>query len=184
MIARATNRARYSLPVRRLPRFALVVTALLSLGAGAAAIALAAPAKITPAGVGGVKLGTPYPSVRAAGLVGKLGPGCELAGPNTRSAPLRAPLKGSVDLTRTTPRRITTVVVRGGAAARGVGIGARSAAITAAFPKAVFDHSTDATFGLTLVRVPKSGGGRLQFAVDTTTKKVTLIGIPAIPFCE
>jgi hypothetical protein len=34
------------------------------------------------------------------------------------------------------------------------------------------------------VKIPKSGGGRLQFGVDTKTKKVTLIGIPSIPFCE
>lgn len=171
--------------MRRIPRFGVAVTATaLSLAAGAATVVLAAPAKITPSGVGGVKLGATYKSARAAGLLGTVRPGCELAGPNTRSAPLRPPLTGSVDLSTTSPRRIRTIVVRGGAAAGAVRIGATSTAIRAAFPKAVFDHSTDATFGLTLVRVPTSGGGRLQFAVDTTTKKVTLIGIPAIPFCE
>jgi hypothetical protein len=157
---------------------------VLTLFAGAAAVVAAPGATITPAGAGGVKLGATYTSARAAGLLGKLTAGCELAGPNTRSAALRLPLKGAVDLTRTTPRRISAIVVRGGATARGVGIGAKAAAIRAAFPKAVFDHSTDAMFGLTLVRVPRSGGGRLQFALDTTTKKVTLIGIPAISFCE
>jgi hypothetical protein len=148
------------------------------------AMALAASKPITPSGVGAVKLGKTYSSLRLAGQVGKITPGCELAGPNTRSASLRAPLKGSVDLSTTTPRRVRTIVVRGGGAARGVGIGARSAAIRAAFPAVTFDHGTDATFGITIARVPKSGGGRLEFAVDTTTKKVTLIGIPAIPFCE
>ena len=39
-------------------------------------------------------------------------------------------------------------------------------------------------FAITLVKVPTGSGGRLQFAVDTTTRKVTLIGIPNIPFCE
>lgn len=162
----------------------MVTSVAIGVLATTSAVVLAAPSQVTPAGVGGVKLGKTYTSVRAAGLLGKIGPGCELAGPGTRSAPLRAPLKGSVDLTRTTPRRIANVVVRGGATARGVGIGARSSAIRAAFPTAVFDHRTDATFGLTIVRVPKSGGGRLEFAVDTTTKKVTLIGVPGIPFCE
>ena len=65
-----------------------------------------------------------------------------------------------------------------GATARGVGIGANAAAIRAAFPRVRFDHRGDATFGLTIARVPKGGGGRLEFGVDTTTKRVTLIGIP------
>jgi hypothetical protein len=39
-------------------------------------------------------------------------------------------------------------------------------------------------FGVTLVRVPKNGGGKLQFAVDTKTHGVVLIGIPLIEFCD
>ena len=143
-----------------------------------------APAKITAAGVGAVKLGKTYTSLRAAGLVGKLRPGCELAGPRTRLASLVAPLKGSVDLTLGSPRRVAAIVVRGGATARGVGIGATTAAIRRAFPRAVVDHRSDAVFGLTFVRVPKSGGGRLEFGVSTTTKKTVLIGIPRIPVCD
>lgn len=178
MIARATSQARYPLPVRSL---AVVLALVLALSG---AVALAAAKPVTPSGVGAVKLGKTYSSLRLTGLLGKITPGCELAGPNTRSAPLRAPLKGSVDLSTTSPRRVRAIVVRGGGAARGVGIGATSAAIRKAFPAARFDRSTEATFGITIARVPKSGGGRLEFAVDTRTRKVTLIGIPAIPFCE
>jgi hypothetical protein len=83
-----------------------------------------------------------------------------------------------------TPRKVVDIAVRGGAIARGVGIGATIANIKAAYPKAKVDHSTDHTFGVTIVRIPKSGGGRLQFAVDTRTHRVTLIGIPLIAFCE
>ena len=160
------------------------VLAAVAVLAATGAVALAASAaRVTPAGVGAVKLGKTYTALRAAGLLGKLRPGCELAGPNTRSAPLRAPLRGSVDLTRRSPRRVARIVVNRGAAARGVGIGATSAAIRAAFPKVVFDRSTEATFGIILARVP-AGGGRLEFAVDAKTKRVTLIGVPAIGFCE
>ncbi len=144
----------------------------------------AAAKKITPAGVGAVKLGKTYEQLREQGLVGKIRKGCELAGPSARSAPLRAPLKGGVDFTPRAPRKVTNIAIRGGARARGVGIGAKIAKIKAAYPKAKVDHSTDETFGITLVKIPKGGGGRLQFAVDTTTKKVRLIGIPFIPFCE
>ena len=164
----------------------MAVAAVLA-GAAAAGSPRAAPAasqRITPAGVGKVKLGETYAQLRARHLVGTIKKGCELAGPQARSANLRPPLKGSVDFTMTPPRRVADIAVRGGATARGVGIGATIHAIKAAFPKAKVDHSTDSTFGLTLVRIPKNGGGRLQFAVDTKTHKVVLIGIPLIAFCE
>jgi hypothetical protein len=144
----------------------------------------AAAAKITPTGVDGVKLGETYAQLRARHLVGLIGKGCELAGPNARSASLRPPLKGGVDFTMTTPQKVVDISIRGGATARGVGIGATIAQIKAAYPKAKVDHSTEHTFAITLVRVPKTGDGRLQFAVDTMTHRVTIIGVPAIPFCE
>jgi hypothetical protein len=144
----------------------------------------AAAAHITPTGVGAVTLGATHTSLHARHLVGKLIKGCELSGPNARSARLTAPLKGTVDFTPTAPRKVTDIVVTGGAKARGVGVGAGIAAIKAVFPKATVDHSTDQTFGLTFVTIPKSGGGKLQFAVSTHTHKVTLIGIPFIPVCE
>lgn len=144
----------------------------------------AALQKITKERVGGVHLGDRHKALHAAGLVGKIGPGCELA-ENTRSAPLRAPLKGTVNYTQHSPRRVTDITVSGGAAARGVGIGAKARAVRNAFPNATFDHSTDHVFGLTLVTAPhRSGKPRLQFAVSTKTHKVKLIGVPIIAFCE
>ena len=149
------------------------------------AVALAATlARVTPSGVGAVKLGRTYQALRGAGVLGKVRPGCELAGPRTRSASLRAPLRGSVDLTLGAPRKVARIVVNRGAAARGVGIGATPAAIKAAFPTVVFDTSTEETFQITLARVPKRGGGPLEFAVSTHTRKVMLIGVPSIGFCE
>jgi hypothetical protein len=147
-------------------------------------LAAAATRTITPAGAGGVKLGQTYKSLHGRGLVGRIGKGCELGGPETRSARLRAPLKGGVDFTLTSPRRVTNITVSGGATARGIGIGATLADVKAAYPKVVVDHSTDETFQLTLVKIPRGARGRLQFAIDTSTKKVTLIGIPVIAFCE
>jgi hypothetical protein len=174
-------------PQTLLRRVALsaAVAGVVAIGAPAAAQnGAAATAKIGPSGVGGVKLGKTYSELHRKGLVGGIRRGCELGGPNTRAARLRPPLAGSVDFTLTSPRRVTNITVAGGATARGVGIGATVADIKAAYPKAKLDHSTDETFGITLVKVPKSGGGRLSFAVDTTTHKVTLIGIPFIAFCE
>src|SRR5262245_35354833 len=79
---------------------------------------------VSGAGVGGVKVGASYERLRGQKLVGSLRRGCELGGPNTRSAKLLAPLKGAVDLTLTSPRKVSSILVTGGATARGVGIGA------------------------------------------------------------
>jgi hypothetical protein len=164
----------------------LAAATALAFGGGVApALALrAVPPSITPAGVGLVKLGERYRTLRAANLIGTLRGGCELAGPGARSARLHAPLRGSVDFTQALPRKVTTIVVFGGATARGVGVGASAAQIRRRFPAAVFDHGTDAMFGVTLVTIPKSGGGKLQFALEVKTGKVTEIGVPSIPFCE
>lgn len=167
-----------------------ITVAVMALGVSALAVAMpaetgsAAAQRISPSGVGAVKLGKSFQQLRQQGLVGILRRGCELSGPNARSARLLAPLKGSVDFTTSSPRRVKAIIVRGGARARGVGIGAKIPRIKAAFPTTKVDHSTDQTFGITLVKVPAGGGGRLQFAVSTNSKRTTLIGVPRVPFCE
>lgn len=160
--------------------------------AGAVVLTAAAPAqtshtpaqRISGAGVGQVRLGMTYRELRDARLVGRIRRGCELAGPNVRAAGLSAPLKGSVDFSLTSPRRVVNIAVDGGATARGIGVGSTARAIRRTFPRAKFDHSTEGVFEMTLVKVAKRDGGPFQFAVDMKTRKVTLVGIPAIPFCE
>jgi hypothetical protein len=163
----------------------LTITAVSAVGATTAfAATQAAAPKITPSGVGAVKIGKTYKQLHNAGLIGKIHHGCELGGANTRSANLRAPLKGQVNFTLKSPRKVTDVTINGGAKARGVGIGDKISDIKAAFPKAKVDHSTDHTFELTLVHIPKNGGGKMIFGVSTKSKRVTVIGVPFIAFCE
>jgi len=177
-------------------RRTFAITAAAAVVAGGAAIgasaddtpptartAQAQPKAITFQRVGQVHIGDRHADLRDKGLVGQLTPGCELA-PNTRSAKLRSPLSGSVDLSQNNQRKVRNITVRGGAEARGVGIGDRISDIKAKFPKAIVDHSTEDVFQLTLVRVPKNGGGKIVFAVTLDTKKISLIGVPFIPFCE
>src|SRR3954454_14718127 len=170
------------------PRLRTVLSpaAIVAVGAaGATASSLqSAAVKITPSGAGGVKLGKTYKSLHDAGLIGKIHHGCELGGANTRSANIKAPLKGQVNFTLHAPRKVVDISVTGGAKARGVGIGDRIKDIKAAFPKAKVDHSTDSTFELTIVRIPKNGGGKLEFGVSTKSKRVTLIGVPRIAICD
>jgi hypothetical protein len=144
-----------------------------------------AAAVITPTRVDAIHIGDTHADLRSRGKVGAIRPGCELGGPNTRSAKLLAPLKGQVNYTLNSPRKVTDITVTKGAKARGVGIGATIAAIKAKFPHATVDHSTDQVFLLTLVRTPKRpNGGRITFGVSTQTHKTTIIGVPIIAFCE
>jgi hypothetical protein len=158
---------------------AAVATLMLALPASAAA-----PQKITRKGVGQVKLGMTFQELREKGLVGKLRPGCPLGGTDTRSARLRSPLRGTVDFTTSTPRKTRNITIRRGARARGVKVGDRIRDIKDAYPKAKVNRDTEEVFGLWLVRVPRDGGGRITFAVDADTRRITLIGVPFIPFCE
>jgi hypothetical protein len=170
----------------------LLASSLAVAALGAGAIAASSPAdttaaatiRITRVGVGKVRLHATYIFLRSNGRIGKIGPGCELGGPNTRSAKLRAPVKGFVNFTLKNPRRVTDITITGGATASGVEVGDTTADIHATFPHATDDHSTDGTFGVTLVRVPKSDGGKIMFAVSTSTNKITQIGVPTIAFCE
>jgi hypothetical protein len=155
--------------------------AVLALGPGAATAA--APKKITFGGVGQVKLGKTFKALHHQGLVRKLKPGCELAA-NTRTAKLKPPLKGDVNFTQSQPRKATDITIRGGAEARGVGIGDTIADIKAKFPKRKIDHSQEGVFQLTFVEIPKKSHPKLIFAVDIHTKKITLIGVPFIALCE
>ena len=72
----------------------------------------------------------------------------------------------------------------GGATAHGVGVGSDTATVRRAFPTAVFDHTAEAMFGITLVKIPRRTGWRLQFALDVKTRLVTSIGVPNIAFCD
>jgi hypothetical protein len=165
---------------------AVVAAGLLAIGSSASPPAGgSAAAVITPTRVDGVHLGDTHADLRARGKVGPIRPGCELGGPNTRGARLRAPLKGGVNYTLTTPRKVDSITITGGARARGVGIGAKIPAIKAKFPNATIDHSTDQVFQLTLVRTPKRpNGGQITFGVSTQTNRTTIIGVPFIAFCE
>jgi len=165
--------------MRRTLLTAAVVVAMLVVPASAAA-----PQKITRNGVGQVKLGLTFQELRDKGLVGKLRPGCELGGPNTRSARLRSPLRGVVDFTQTNPRSVTNITILRGARARGVKVGDRIRDIKDAYPKAKVNRQTEDVFGVWLVRVPRNGGGRITFSVPVDTKRIDRIGVPFIPFCE
>jgi hypothetical protein len=90
-----------------------------------------------------------------------------------------------VQYTQSSPRKVDSITITGGAKARGVGIGAKIPAIKAKFPHAKVNHDTDQVFQLTLVQTPeRPSGGRITFGVSTVTKRTTIMGVPFIAFCE
>ena len=161
----------------------VVVTAL---ALGPAAATAAAPQKITFKGVGQVKLGMTFKQLRDKHLVGKLRKGCELGGPGTRTARLRSPLKGAVNFVpNEVPRRVNDITITGGAKARGVGIGDRLKDIRREFPKRKVDHSQEDVFGAFFVFIPRAHPSpKMMFVIDSKTKKITMIGVPFVAFCE
>lgn len=168
---------------------ALVLSGAIAIGASAdtGPTARIAAKKITGEGVGQVKLGMTHKQLREKGLVGKIRKGCELGGPDTRSARLRSPLRGSVNYTLNSPRRVTDITITGGAEARGVGIGDKLKDIKAKFPKREVDHSQEDVFRAFFVWIPKSdpvGKIRMNFVIDSDTRKITAIGVPFVAFCE
>jgi hypothetical protein len=159
---------------------ASAAVALLALGPAAATAA--APKKITPAGVGQVKLGMTFSQLRQQHLVGKLHKGnCDAAGPNASPfAKLRSPLRGVADFTKSTPHKLTDVTIRSGAKARGVGVGDSLAKVKSRFPNRKIRHD----LGFIFVDIPKTAAIKEQFIVDANTKKVLDIGVPFVALCE
>jgi hypothetical protein len=152
------------------------------LALGPAAATAAAPQKITPAGVGQVKLGMTFSQLRQQHLVGKLHKGnCDAAGPNASPfAKLRSPLKGIADFTKSVPHKLTDISIRGGAKARGVGVGDSLAKVKSKFPKRKIRHD----IGLIFVDIPNTANIKEQFILNQDTKTVDVIGVPFVAICE
>jgi hypothetical protein len=159
--------------------------------AGGAAVVVAASAggatshpAITAAGVGPVKLGATATSLQAKGLIGKLTPGCELAGPGTRAAHVKA-FNGTVGFTMSKVRKVNVIAVNGpGPQARGVEVGDTVSDIRKAYKSVKVDRSLEDTFQGDFVRVPKKAGGPIGFFVNLKTGKIETIGVPHVPVCE
>ncbi len=162
-----------------------------ALVAGSAAIAVASAGgaanphpKITAKRVGAIKLGATAASLRHRGLITKLQPGCELGGPNTRSAGIKT-FNGTVGFTLRNPRRVNVISVNGsGPAARGVQVGDTLADIRRAYKVVRVNRKLEDTFAGDFVTIPKRAGGKITFFIDNGTDTITQIGVPVIPLCE
>lgn len=161
-----------------------ILLALLALIAVLAVPALAAKQPVNADGVGDVTLGATHASLKREGLVGRQRKGCEFAGPRARTARLRGRLEGLVELTNRDPRKVKSILVTKGAAINGVDPGDTRKSVLRAFPDAKVERGAEKRFGLTVVQVGRADGGPLQIGIGTKSRRVELLAVPYILFCD
>jgi hypothetical protein len=167
-----------------LAALAVAVPALARTGREAHAGRSAASARFVlgPGGVRRIQVGRTFAYLRSRGLVGRLGPGCELAGPGQDfSADILGRLRGSVEF-NAQRRAVAVSVTRGAVTSRGIGIGARLARVKQVYPRA--RYRLDPVFRVYFVRIPRRGNPAFTIVISGQTRRVTALAAPVLPVCE
>jgi hypothetical protein len=140
--------------------------------------------RITPQGVGRLRLGATVGSLRRRHLIGGLRKGCELYA-GQRVAPLRSPLSGWATF-EGGGRTLAAISIEGGAeTASGIGAGSTAAEARAAYPAGEW-LSPRRMYPLPvgLLWVDGSAHPKFGILVDPETHRVEDISIPSPNFCE
>lgn len=145
-----------------------------------------APLQLTEAGLGALTIGLSTSAASDTGLIGALGPGCELAGPGQQGAPLQGAVSGSATFDS---GALSAISVRGGASTTaGITVGSSLADVQDAYGTDGYsvsvDDSTVDVFGITLVTITKDGQPAFGMTLDPATGLVTEMATPNIQFCE
>jgi hypothetical protein len=159
------------------------LTATLVLTA-APSLAATAPAVMTAAGIGPIKIGATAASLQQAGLIGKLKPGCELNVPRGSFANVRGPFTGSVGFD--SKKRVTSVNAWKGAVDRfGLTVGSTDRQVLAKYPHAHYLKAklTD-PIPVSLIAIGNVNHPRYSFSVDPKTRKVIELDNPYAQVCE
>ena len=135
-------------------------------------------------GLGALSLGMSAADADETGLIGPVGPGCELGG--TEAARLKPPLVGSVNFS---DGKVESIDLRGGATTEeNVAPTATVDEITQAYDgRNGFSlrkiTETEEQFGFFLLEASKDGK-TYSFVVDTGAERATSIAVPDPLFCE
>jgi hypothetical protein len=188
--------APYTRPVRALARIVALSIALTasiaslcvvvpSVEARAAGSRGAAP-KITPKGIGKLRLGTPLAVIQRAHLLGRTHRGCDLAWPAPIVAQLSPPLEGTATFSGSGAHRLQAISITGGAKTdRGVGVGDRASKVRRAYPSAtVQDAPPGDPLQLHAITVAEHGKTVLWLELGRAGGRVTEIDIPSLETCE
>jgi hypothetical protein len=144
------------------------------------------PLQLTEAGLGALAIGMSTSAASDTGLIGALGPGCELAGPGQQAAPLQGGVTGLATFDGGT---LSAISVRGGVStAAGIHVDSSLADVQAAYGSDGYvvsvDDSTIEMFGIAIVTITKNGQPAFGMTLDPVTQTVTGMATPNIQFCE
>ncbi len=140
--------------------------------------------RITPRGVGSLRLGATIRSLRRRHLIGGLRKGCELYS-GQRVAPLLSPLSGWATF-EGGGQKLASISIEGGAeTVKGIGAGSTAAEARTAYPAGQWlspRRMYPLPVGLLWVNHPSHP--KFGILVDPETHRVASISIPSPNFCE
>lgn len=141
-------------------------------------------ALMTAKGVGPVKLGASFTSLRTKGRVGKLTGGCPLSGVKEYGATLRAPLKGGV--TFNAKKRVIAIFATGRVeTARHVRVGDTDGKALQRYPGSRYDRaSVSDPIPYGVITVLDGSKTRFSFLVSAATRRIVQLDVPRPGFCE
>lgn len=164
---------------------ALALGAVAGLGSSASGLTLAPRLTIVKAGqVGDIQIGDTVRSLHDRKLIRGLKPGCELD-PGQRVAALRPPLEGFA-IFFGGGNRLSSIAIEGGAeTASRIRVGSTVREAREAHPKAEYDPpGSMEPFAEGFLWVNRASNPRMTFLIDPNSKRVSLIGVPSVNFCE
>jgi hypothetical protein len=147
---------------------------------------------VSPRGAGAVRLGMTAEDLQRRGLIGPLGPGCEIY-PGARFAELKPPLSGFANFANGRAQgekaRLTSLDVTGGAeTARNIGIGSSPREALDAYPRSRYEPGanpdTETVLSSGFIRVPNASATKLTFLLRSAGAGVVDISVPAPLICE
>lgn len=175
--------------LRKILVLAAAVCAMAALSVGGVALAGQSSAKhrllvAKVGGVGQLRLGAKAKTLHDKGLIGKVGPGCELA-PGERAARLSPPLGGTAIFFHPNNRLSSIIITKGARTRRHIRIGSPLAHVLNRYPHATYMTPAQMSpFNVGMVTVPFHGHTVMSFLTSAATNRVIQIDIPLASFCE
>ena len=128
-------------------------------------------------GLGDLRIGMSAEDASATGLIGEIGPGCELAGPGNEGADL----VGADGFVTFQDGELVAIDVRGGAeTAEGIAVGDSLDDLRSAYGDVEVDTTTEDVFAFWIARVPAG----FEAVVDPGTEEITTIAVPQVQLCD
>lgn len=132
---------------------------------------------LSPEGLGDLRIGMSAEEASATGLIGEIGPGCELAGPGNEGADL----VGADGFVTFQDGELVAIDVREGAeTAEGIRVGDSLDDLRTAYDDVEVDTTTEDVFAFWIARVPAG----IEAVVEPETEEITSLAVPQVQLCD